>query len=123
MEDFNRYVIENYSLKDFYDKLTNKTIKDATEIVDLLNRYDKEYTQLTKLYNELNKKYCEQLDELINVKHEKLQLTISKKELAINEIERIKKYWNWYKNTEYKKGLLMDYFIDNLIKDLKENKN
>lgn len=76
---------------------------DLETVASLLNRQDKRIKELEE---------------------ENQQLKQSQKQLAIEELEKLKKYWDWYKNTKYKTGAVMDFYIDNQIKELKgEEKN
>jgi hypothetical protein len=53
----------------------SEKLRDATDVVKLLNEQDKEIKTLTKLYDELNKKYIKSLDKLLEVQEALKKLT------------------------------------------------
>ncbi len=111
----NQQYKEIKKLQEIRDNGNQKLLDMFNEKVNELdNQYNEHFEELIKQYDELNKRYCNEMDR--NIKQ-------SQKQLAISELEKVKKYWDWYKNTEYKKGLLMDYFIDNRIKELEGGEN
>lgn len=85
----------------------------------LLNQQSNRIKELELLLKADKKIETNSLNGFEKLRKENQQLKQSQKQLAIAKLEEVKEYWDWYKHTEYKKGLLMDYFINNSIEELK----
>lgn len=89
------------------------------KVISILNQQDKRIKELELLLKADKKIETNSLNGFEKLRQKNQQLKQSQKQLAIAKLEEVKEYWDWYKHTEYKKGLLMDYFINNSIEELK----
>ncbi len=110
----------------------NFDYRDRCQLEEYQKWADKEITGLTKLYDELNKRYCKQQDELDIVREENNELKQSQKQLAIEELEKLKtaiiskREITYFKFDNFSKGKDNAYYlvieiINSQIKDLDIN--
>ena len=141
MEEKERFEIHIYDdvCVDLYNNgVLDKSINDTYKLEKLLNQQDREINRLTKMLytttkhadklneenNKLNKIIKANIISADKVVKENKKLKQSQKQIAISELEKIKRYIddNAYYIDELNFGEEINEYIDNQIKELKGEK-